>query len=75
MAETAVYQFTWWDRHASKEVISSRFATLEAISRCDGKIVAYWLRRGIVRCRFHFREHGFSVTDDFPNPCFNEAQQ
>jgi hypothetical protein len=37
MAETAVYQFTWWDRHAGKEIVSSRFATLEAIDRCHGK--------------------------------------
>jgi hypothetical protein len=39
MAETAVYQFTWWDRHASKEIVSPRFATLEAIARCDGKAI------------------------------------
>jgi hypothetical protein len=39
MAETAVYQFTWWDRHASKEILSSRFATLEAIARCNGKAI------------------------------------
>ena len=39
MAETAVYQFTWWDRHASKEILSSRFATLEAIARCEGKAI------------------------------------
>jgi hypothetical protein len=39
MAETAVYQFTWWDRHASKEIVSSRFATLEAIARCYGKAI------------------------------------
>jgi hypothetical protein len=37
MAETAVYQFTWWDRHVGKEIVSSRFATLEAITRCNGK--------------------------------------
>jgi hypothetical protein len=37
MAEIAVYQFTWWDGHAGKEIISSRFATLEAITRCNGK--------------------------------------
>jgi hypothetical protein len=39
MAETAVYQFTRWDRHASKEIVSLRFATLEAIARCDGKAI------------------------------------
>lgn len=37
MAETAVYQFTWWDRHVGKEIVSSRFATLEAINRCNGR--------------------------------------
>jgi hypothetical protein len=37
MAETAVYQFTWWDRHVGKEIASPRFATLEAITRCNGK--------------------------------------
>ena len=37
MAETAVYQFTWWDRRAGKDIVSSRFATLEAITRCNGK--------------------------------------
>jgi hypothetical protein len=36
MAETAVYQFTWWDRRVGKEIVSTRFATLEAISRCNG---------------------------------------
>jgi hypothetical protein len=39
MAETAVYQFTWWDRHARKEIVSARFATLEAITRCTGKAI------------------------------------
>jgi hypothetical protein len=39
MAETAVYQFTWWNRHAGKEIVSSRFATLEAITRCNGKAI------------------------------------
>jgi hypothetical protein len=39
MAETAVYQFTWWDQHAGKEILSSRFATLEAITRCNGKAI------------------------------------
>jgi hypothetical protein len=34
--EAAVYRFTWWDRHAGKEVVSPRFATLEAITRCKG---------------------------------------
>jgi hypothetical protein len=34
--ETAVYRFTWWDRHAGKEVDSPRFATLEAITRFKG---------------------------------------
>jgi hypothetical protein len=37
MPEIAVYQFTWWDRHASKDIVSSRFATLDAIARCNGK--------------------------------------
>jgi hypothetical protein len=37
MAETAVYQFTWRDRHAGKDIVSSRFATLEAITRFNGK--------------------------------------
>jgi hypothetical protein len=39
MAETTVYQFTWWDRHATKEIVSSRFATLAAIARCNGKVI------------------------------------
>ena len=39
MAETAVYQFTWWNRHVGKEIVSSRFATLEAISRFNGKAI------------------------------------
>jgi hypothetical protein len=39
MAETAVYQFTWWDRHAGKDIVSSRFATLDAITRCNGKAI------------------------------------
>jgi hypothetical protein len=33
--ETTVYQFTWWNR-LGKEIVSSRFATLEAIARCNG---------------------------------------
>jgi hypothetical protein len=37
--ETAIYQFTWWDRRVSKEIVSSRFATLEAITRCNGKAI------------------------------------
>jgi hypothetical protein len=37
MAETAVYQFAWWDRHAGKDNVSPRFATLEAITRCNGR--------------------------------------
>jgi hypothetical protein len=37
MAETAVYQFTWWDQHAGKDNVSPRFATLEAITRCNGR--------------------------------------
>jgi hypothetical protein len=36
MAETAVYQFIWWNRRG-EEIVSSRFATLEAITRCNGK--------------------------------------
>ena len=39
MAKTAVYQFTWWDRHVGKEIVSSRYATLEAITRCNGKAI------------------------------------
>jgi hypothetical protein len=39
VAETAVYQFTRWDRHAGKDVVSSRFATLDAITRCNGKAI------------------------------------
>jgi hypothetical protein len=39
MAETAVYQFTWWNRHSGKEIVSSRFATLEAITRFNGKAI------------------------------------
>jgi hypothetical protein len=37
MAETAVYQFTWWDPHTGKDNVSPRFATLEAITRCNGR--------------------------------------
>jgi hypothetical protein len=37
MSETAVYQFTWWNRHVGKDIVSPRFATLEAITRCNGK--------------------------------------
>jgi hypothetical protein len=37
MAKDTVYRFTWWDNHARKEVVSPRFATLEAITRCNGK--------------------------------------
>ena len=40
MAETAVCQFTWWDRHANNEIVSSRFATLRGDrARCDGKAI------------------------------------
>jgi hypothetical protein len=39
MAETAVYQFTWWNPRAGKENVSPRFATLEAITRCNGKAI------------------------------------
>ncbi len=39
MAETAVYQFTWWNPRAGKEIVSSRYATLEAITRCNGKAI------------------------------------
>jgi hypothetical protein len=39
MSESAVYQFAWWDRHDRKEVISPRFATLNAIARCNGKVI------------------------------------
>jgi len=58
MAETAVYQFTWWDRHAGKDNTSPRFATLEAITRCNGKpIEASRLlvdSRHVDRNGFHF---------------------
>jgi hypothetical protein len=37
MPDTAVYQFTWRDRHVGKDIVSPRFATLEAITRCNGK--------------------------------------
>jgi hypothetical protein len=39
MSESAVYQFAWWDRHDRREVISPRFATLNAIARCNGKVI------------------------------------
>jgi hypothetical protein len=39
MSESAVYQFAWWDRHDRKEIISPRFATLNAIARCNGKVI------------------------------------
>jgi hypothetical protein len=62
MAETAVYQFTWWDRHASKEIVSSRFATLVAIARCNGKAIE--ASRLVVNTRqvdrngFYFKQPG-----------------
>lgn len=37
VAKATVYRFTWWDNHARKEMVSPRFATLEAITRCKGK--------------------------------------
>jgi hypothetical protein len=36
MSEAVVYRFTWWDRKASKQVVSPGFATVEAITRCNG---------------------------------------
>jgi hypothetical protein len=39
MSESSVYQFAWWDRHDRKEVVSPRFATLNAIARCNGKVL------------------------------------
>ena len=62
MAETAVYQFTWWDRRADKEIVSSRFATLEAIARCDGKAIEASLllvnSRQVDRNGFYFTPPG-----------------
>ena len=37
MALIAVYRFTWWDQNTGKNTVCSRFATLKAISRCDGR--------------------------------------
>jgi hypothetical protein len=57
MAEKAVYQFTWWDRHVGKEIVSTRFATLEAIARCNGPIEASRLvvnSRQVDRNGFYF---------------------
>jgi len=39
MSESAVYQFAWWDPHDRKDVVSPRFATLNAIARCNGKVI------------------------------------
>ena len=39
MSESAVYRFAWWDRREGKDVVSPRFATLNAIARCDGKVL------------------------------------
>jgi hypothetical protein len=37
VVKATVYRFTWWDIRSGKEVVSPRFATLEAITRCNGK--------------------------------------
>jgi hypothetical protein len=37
VSEATVYRFTWWDCYAGKDVVSPRSATLEAITRCNGK--------------------------------------
>jgi hypothetical protein len=37
MALIAVYRFTWWDQNTGKVSVSSRFATLKAIAKCDGR--------------------------------------
>jgi hypothetical protein len=39
--EATVYRFTWWDRHDAREVVSPRFATSQAIARCEGKPIEY----------------------------------
>jgi hypothetical protein len=59
MAETVVYQFTWWDRHVGKEIVSSRFATLNAITRCNGKAIE--ASRVLVNSR-HVDRNGFYFT-------------
>jgi hypothetical protein len=56
MAETAVYQFTWWDPRVSKEIVSARFATLEAITRCNGTPIE--ASRLVVNSR-HVDRNGF----------------
>jgi hypothetical protein len=62
MAKTAVYQFTWWDRRVSKEIVSSRFATLEAVIRCNGKPIETSRQvvdsRHVDRNGFYFRPEG-----------------
>jgi hypothetical protein len=35
--DVAVYRFVWWDQNAGENVATPRFATLEAIARCDGE--------------------------------------
>jgi hypothetical protein len=35
--DAAVYRFVWWDQNAGENVVTPRFATLEAITRCDGE--------------------------------------
>ncbi len=37
MALIAVYRFTLWDQNTGKNTMCSRFATLKAIDRCDGR--------------------------------------
>ncbi len=55
MPETAVYQFTWWNRLGA-EIVSSRFATLEAITRINGKAIE--TSRLVVNSR-HVDRNGF----------------
>jgi hypothetical protein len=55
MAETAVYQFIWWNRRG-EEIVSSRFATLEAIARCNGTPIE--ASRLVVNSR-HVDRNGF----------------
>ena len=55
MPKTTVYQFTWWNRRG-EEIVSSRFATLEAITRFNGKAIE--ASRLVVNSR-HVDRNGF----------------
>jgi hypothetical protein len=55
MPETEVYQFTWWNRLGEK-IVSSRFATLEAITRCNAEAIE--ASRTVVNSR-HVDRNGF----------------